>query len=666
MNTMRSVLRRTVVFVWSPLSLGLFWVLSCGDVFSSLEELSLDGEMLEAPVLALLPKRCPRLRSLLVSFAAELDGEALGALTTLGQLDALTLKKAQKPPDDAWASFFLQQQRCRAADADPGWRILNFCECELFCDGAANTLALVPQVRLVEQVAAPSSGNALRSCATERYMAEQRVEGPTTSELRLLRCGLRGLADVPQLRAPEGQRLRLLHLHGNALATLRGLDAVCPLLEELTLSSNDLQDLEGLQNLQKLRFLDLSCNCLSSLQGLEALCQLQELRAAYNQISQLAELSFFAKPSQLRLLDLRDNSITHLGQLLFLGGFPLEDLRFQSAGGRRSNPMCRLPGYRTTVLRTAPELRYLDEEMLGSRERDELPPAPMALPEDWPPRPKQRADASQAALLEAKQQLLVLQEERQGYLQAVAESRAAGASAQESLASAVPDSRKAVPKISQQVQQELKLVAAEAKRRQAMNRELKGKLSQTLQQLQQTKESERSLRVKIQQLRGRNQLAFLEQQEASVEAQSFQAAFGLAQSQREEAAAQRSQEILEADLFLAETEEETQALASAKMELHQRQHRQLILKDQLQRLREDSRSWREEMPLAEGKLRRGRSRCLAEAAAGEAAMQGSEEAGQLLAQNLKVKALAAEELCRERREAEEEIRVLTLRGEERR
>ena len=28
---------------------------------------------------------------------------------------------------------------------------------------------------------------------------------------------------------------------------------VCPLLEELTLSSNDLQALEGLQNLQKLR-----------------------------------------------------------------------------------------------------------------------------------------------------------------------------------------------------------------------------------------------------------------------------------------------------------------------------------------------------------------------------------------------------------------------------
>lgn len=125
-------------------------LLECANVFSSLEELSLDGEMLEAPVLALLPKRCPRLRTLLVSFAAELDGEALSALTTLSQLDALTLKKAQKPPDDAWASFFLQQQRCRAPEADLGWRILNFCECELFCDGAANTLALVPQVRLVE------------------------------------------------------------------------------------------------------------------------------------------------------------------------------------------------------------------------------------------------------------------------------------------------------------------------------------------------------------------------------------------------------------------------------------------------------------------------------------------------------------------------------------
>ena len=51
-----------------------------------------------------------------------------------------------------------------------------------------------------------------------------------------------------------------------------------------------------------------------------------------------------------------------------------------------------------------------------------------------------------------------------------------------------------------------------------------------------------------------------------------------------------------------------EALAMAKMELHQRQNQQLILKDQLQHLREDSKSWNQEMPLAEGKLQRAQSR----------------------------------------------------------
>ncbi|CAJ1448218.1 unnamed protein product, partial [Effrenium voratum] len=118
--------------------------------FDALEELSVDGEMLDANVLALLPKRCPRLRSLVVSFAAELDGDALAALSTLRHLDALTLKKAQRPPDEAWASFFLSQRRAREPESEEGWRVLNFCECELFCDGAAHTLALSRQPRLVE------------------------------------------------------------------------------------------------------------------------------------------------------------------------------------------------------------------------------------------------------------------------------------------------------------------------------------------------------------------------------------------------------------------------------------------------------------------------------------------------------------------------------------
>eukprot|EP00439_Symbiodinium_sp_Y106_P023106 s777_g2.t2 len=300
----------------------------------STAELSLDGELLEADALALLPRRCPRLQSLTISFAAELDGPALACLGQLHYLQALTLKKAQKPVDDEWAGFFSK----RSADwplYSEGWRVLNFCECELLCDGAVQTLAATPQPRLLEP---GTTARALFSPSPALYSdgpAEQFMAGDRP-ELRLIRAGLQSLADAG-LRAPEASRLRALHLHGNALVSLQGLDAVCPALEELVASSNDLRKLQGLAGLQRLRLLDVSCNCLRSLEGLEGLRLLEELRAAYNQISSLqALLPLRGSGSKLRFLDLRDNAIEHLGELLFLGGLHnLQDLRLQGAGGRR-------------------------------------------------------------------------------------------------------------------------------------------------------------------------------------------------------------------------------------------------------------------------------------------------------------------------------------------
>lgn len=70
--------------------------------------------------------------------------------------------------------------------------------------------------------------------------------------------------------------MRLLHLHGNSLVSLRGLDHVCRELTELNVSSNDLQSLEGLQDLGCLKRLDVSCNCLRSLEGIQSLRKLQD------------------------------------------------------------------------------------------------------------------------------------------------------------------------------------------------------------------------------------------------------------------------------------------------------------------------------------------------------------------------------------------------------
>ncbi|CAE7469314.1 LRRCC1 [Symbiodinium sp. CCMP2592] len=399
-------------------------------------------------------------------------------------------------------------------------------------------------------------------------------------ELRLIRAGLRSLADAG-VRAPEASRLRALHLHGNALVSLQGLDAVCPALEELVASSNDLRKLQGLAGLQRLRLLDVSCNCLRSLEGLEGLRHLEELRAAYNQISSLqALLPLRGAGSQVRFLDLRDNAIEHLGELLFLGGLHnLQDLRLQSAGGRRANPVCRLPGYRSQVLRAAPDLQLLDEEAPGAEERfADLERA--VLPETWPParagdtevptvqKPgdgplEESEEATQANL--ARLRVAVLQKQ-----QAAAEARSRRQASEESLAALLADAVPNAPKIGRQLQQELRIVAGEAKRRQAMNAELKTKLSETLRGMQQLEASARQAEEEVYTARRACQRVRERRFKAAAEAESFASAVQSAVRRREEEGAELAQEREMAERLLVELTEKTEALAADSAELRMR------------------------------------------------------------------------------------------------
>mmetsp|Transcript_15145 Transcript_15145/g.43242 ORF Transcript_15145/g.43242 Transcript_15145/m.43242 type:complete len:485 (+) Transcript_15145:62-1516(+) len=132
------------------LDVGLLLAESPGS-WRSLEELSLDGEELGAEQLASVATACPRLRYLAVSFARELDAAALGSLSSLSQLEALTLRKAIQPGDADWVAFVLEQRAARARARSPAeWRELNFSECELFSDGAALALAAVPLPALLD------------------------------------------------------------------------------------------------------------------------------------------------------------------------------------------------------------------------------------------------------------------------------------------------------------------------------------------------------------------------------------------------------------------------------------------------------------------------------------------------------------------------------------
>lgn len=399
-------------------------------------------------------------------------------------------------------------------------------------------------------------------------------------ELRLIRAGLQSLADAG-LRAPEASRLRALHLHGNALVSLQGLDAVCPALEELVASSNDLRKLQGLAGLQQLRLLDVSCNCLRSLEGLEGLRLLEELRAAYNQISCLqALLPLRGAGSKLRFLDLRDNAIEHLGELLFLGGLHhLQDLRLQGGGGQRANPVCRLPGYRSQVLRAAPDLQLLDEEALGDEERfADLERA--VLPETWPPArardpeapPVEKSDdgtleeseeAQKASLARLRDKVVQKQ-------QAAAEARARRQASEESLAALLADAAPNAPKIGRQLQQELRIVAGEAKRRQAMNAELKAKLTETLRGMQQLEASARQAEEEVYTARRACQRVRERRFKAQAEAESFASAMQSAVRRREEGGAELAQDRDIAERLLMELTEKTEALAAESAQLRQR------------------------------------------------------------------------------------------------
>eukprot|EP00928_Gymnodinium_smaydae_P079295 TRINITY_DN63263_c0_g1_i1.p1 TRINITY_DN63263_c0_g1~~TRINITY_DN63263_c0_g1_i1.p1 ORF type:complete len:993 (-),score=282.81 TRINITY_DN63263_c0_g1_i1:83-3061(-) len=214
-------------------------------------------------------------------------------------------------------------------------------------------------------------------------------DGSSDPELRLLCRGLRRLDDVAQLRSAAGRHLRTLHLHGNELTEVAGLETLCPRLENLVLSSNELTCLDGILALRQLQVLDVSCNRLRALPPLGSLVELRSLSAGYNEISALDPLvALWAPPGRAKLarLDLRDNTVAELGELAFLAGLhALRELRFQGPLGARACPVCRAPGYEVLVRRCAPALVEVDEVAIhGAVPALTEEPSHVPLPKVWP------------------------------------------------------------------------------------------------------------------------------------------------------------------------------------------------------------------------------------------------------------------------------------------
>eukprot|EP00753_Platysulcus_tardus_P002977 PLAT12126.1.p1 GENE.PLAT12126.1~~PLAT12126.1.p1 ORF type:complete len:247 (+),score=79.30 PLAT12126.1:114-854(+) len=190
------------------------------------------------------------------------------------------------------------------------------------------------------------------------------------------------------IKAKTGQYdlefVKRLALPGLRIARIRCV-SLCTSLLELDLSSNDLTDLSGLDDLVELRVLNVSSNRLTSLAGVERCAALEKLSVVDNMLTSIAVLQPLAA---VRSSGPRRCAapLTLLPQLQKLKWLFFQDLLHGDDSTR--NPVCDHPSYLSTVVRLLPELDTLDGERIALKRSVEKmmmdcmgPEEPPALPE---------------------------------------------------------------------------------------------------------------------------------------------------------------------------------------------------------------------------------------------------------------------------------------------
>ncbi|EDV96617.1 leucine-rich repeat-containing protein 56 [Drosophila grimshawi] len=169
------------------------------------------------------------------------------------------------------------------------------------------------------------------------------VPEPTLDEL------LRRVTQRTDLEQVETVRLRVISYS----VSLSRLSLFLPRLQQLDLSGSVLSSLRDLgYGLMQLTHLNIS-NCgLNSFDGTSGLPAIRVLIADGNMIQRVGPLT---ELSQLQVLQARNNRISELGLLSFLGLCP-QLVQVELDG----NPVCRLPLYRDMLRRSVATLQILD------------------------------------------------------------------------------------------------------------------------------------------------------------------------------------------------------------------------------------------------------------------------------------------------------------------
>ncbi|NXN73329.1 LRCC1 protein, partial [Himantopus himantopus] len=164
--------------------------------------------------------------------------------------------------------------------------------------------------------------------------------------------------------------LHTLNVHCNRIARIEGLSHLRN-LQHLDLSSNQIRRMEGLSSLVNLRTLSLSCNLITKVEGLEKLFNLTILNLSYNRIHDLSGFRCLHGTShKISHIDLHSNCVNNIDHLLQCtkGLRCLTNLTLEKNG--KANPVCRIAGYRETVLQMLPQLTALDGRNISDEPMD--------------------------------------------------------------------------------------------------------------------------------------------------------------------------------------------------------------------------------------------------------------------------------------------------------
>ncbi|KAJ3340474.1 hypothetical protein HDU93_006942 [Gonapodya sp. JEL0774] len=203
-----------------------------------------------------------------------------------------------------------------------------------------------------------------------------------SGQLSLCDAGIVSIADAVALMGPQMANSRSLgahpvnrfSLHGNHITRIdtAPLARLARHLTHLDLSSNKIESMRGVGELQSLVRLNLASNKIQRIEDLAGLVRLVCLELQFNRIASLDGLvGLHGNAYSLEKLDLRCNPVEKEEELTYLAGLTkLRDLVFASPSvssshtarqrAPRPTPVSQLPTYRRLIFRILPQLRSLD------------------------------------------------------------------------------------------------------------------------------------------------------------------------------------------------------------------------------------------------------------------------------------------------------------------